>query len=784
MVFVPPVFHRGHYLLPVGGDGAVQLDGEVFPQDGQDQLPAGFLGKSGPGLFQVGEESVFQLLLLTLAGVQLLLDRFHFGFREGLLSFPLFLGVMALGGFQFSFQLRPFPLQIIQLLQIVGEEAAGEGVGAGVEVLFLLLILVLQGRFQRRHPGIDGSRKALGGQGPQVILGVIPPAGDGAGHLEPVQEAHPGESLGEGGEQLLPQGHQFPVLREGDQVLFTFLPPNRKSPVQLFFPGAQAGVGLDPECDLPLLLQLRDELQISVPPLHQQGSGVKAVGVEEGAFRLHLRPGHPAFQVGPDIMGFRGGGVVGVTADVEVPVILRQLLPGDHGGVAGNLCKVFKGGDDLLDVLGTQMVLSPTGMILGIGVDEQDFPLPGIGLGSGSTHDEDAGRNTGAVEEVGGEADHRFQKIIFDKALADLLLRPAPEKNSMGHHRGQHPVAAQDGQHMLDKHQVRLFPRFRAEAVAKALAEVEFALAVILAEGRIAEHPVKTHQLPAIHVKWIGDGILIANVLVGIDSVKEEIHLADGPHPAVVILAVETQIPGVVAVLLHIAMGVDQHPPGTAAGVIDPHPLFRAGQLDHQPNHFPGGVKLTALLPGGVGKLADQILIGGTEEVGIFKILIAEAVFIEMLDQIPQFLIGEAGLSHPAVEIDVTDHPLQDPVLILQSFEGLVEGIAQVAVEFIQDVIPAGLLRDEKGVPVADGPLRPLPGFLLGTAPLQILLDDFLILLIKDIGTALQKQHAEYVFLKLGSVHLAPQDIGGGKQVSFQLGQSQFGHESCSFFYE
>lgn len=48
---------------------------------------------------------------------------------------------------------------------------------------------------------------------------------------------------------------------------------------------------------------------------------------------------------------------------------------------------------------------------------------------------------------------------------------------------------------------------------------------------------------------------------------------------------------------------------------------------------------------------------------------------------------------------------------------------------------------------------------------------------IKYVRTTLQKQHAEYVFLKLGGIHLATQNISGRKEMTLQLGQGEFGHD-------
>ena len=42
---------------------------------------------------------------------------------------------------------------------------------------------------------------------------------------------------------------------------------------------------------------------------------------------------------------------------------------------------------------------------------------------------------------------------------------------------------------------------------------------------------------------------------------------------------------------------------------------------------------------------------------------------------------------------------------------------------------------------------------------------------LKDIGGALQEEHPEDVLLELGGIHLAAQDVCGGKEVTLKLRQ-------------
>ena len=219
--------------------------------------------------------------------------------------------------------------------------------------------------------------------------------------------------------------------------------------------------------------------------------------------------------------------------------------------------------------------------------------------------------------------------------------------------------------HVLDEHEVGLLAALRAEAVAESLGEGDAVRGVVLREGRIGDDPVEAHQLAALDVQGLGQGVAVAEVGVG-DAVQDHVHLADGPDPAVVLLPVEAEVARVAAVLAHVLGGEDQHAAGAGAGVVDAHALLRIGEADHHAHHGPGGVELAALLAGGVGELADQVLVGGPEQVGELEVLVAQPVPVEVLDQLAELLVRQLGLAHRAGEVDVMEYPLQPSIFLLQ----------------------------------------------------------------------------------------------------------------------
>ena len=133
----------------------------------------------------------------------------------------------------------------------------------------------------------------------------------------------------------------------------------------------------------------------------------------------------------------------------------------------------------------------------------------------------------------------------------------------------------------------------------EALLVVHPVLAVVLAEGRIADDPVKAHQLATVPMAWVGERVVVLNICA-LDAVQEHVHLADGPDAAVVVLPVEAEVTRVATVLGDVVLGEDEHAARADAGVVDSHPRFQ--QLDHQADDVARGVELAALLAGRVGE--------------------------------------------------------------------------------------------------------------------------------------------------------------------------------------
>ncbi len=529
-------------------------------------------------------------------------------------------------------------------------------------------------------------------------------------------------------------------------------------------------MGLDGPLQVGAFGERSGEVQVAVIPAYQEGHGIEAMSLEEVGLGGHLGPGDATQEVGPHVLGLGIGGVVGVAPDVQVEVVLGQGGVVHHSGVAGHILEGHVGLDDLLGVLGPQVVLGPAGPEVAVRVDEEHLASALGGLGALGPHDQDASRDTGAVEQVGGQPDHRLQQVVLDEALPDLLLLATPEEHAVGHDRGQQALGPEHGHHVLGEHQVGLLAGLGAPAVAEPLLELGARPGVVLAEGRVCKHPVESHQLPTLPVHGLGQGVFVLDVGVG-DAVEQHVHLADGPDAAVVVLTVEGEVPGVAAVLFHVLLGQGEHPAGSHTGVVDPHAGLGVHQPNHQPDHVPGGVELTTLLARRVGELGDQELVGRAQQVGKLKVFVPQPVAVEVVHQVPELGVGDLGLAHLPVEVDVLDHALQGRVLLLQGRQGLVQAVADAAPlggEGVHQELPPGPLGHVEVRSLIEARvIRPFRCLRLRPAPADLVEDDLLTPLVKHVRTPLQEQHPKDIFFKFRCIHLAPQDVGGGVEVAF-----------------
>nr|WP_255522489.1 hypothetical protein [Blastococcus sp. TML/C7B] len=160
----------------------------------------------------------------------------------------------------------------------------------------------------------------------------------------------------------------------------------------------------------------------------------------------------------------------------------------------------------------------------------------------------------------------------------------------------------------------------------------------------------------------------------------------------------EGQVAPVAAALLDVLLGQDQHAAGSSAGVVDAHALVGIGDLNHEPHDVAGRVELAALLAGRVREVADQVLVGGPEQVRELEVLLAQWNLVEVHDQFTQLLVRHRRLPDLAGEVDVLQNAVQRPVLMLQRLKRLVELAADTVVCVVADLLPTRADGDVEGL--------------------------------------------------------------------------------------
>ena len=204
-------------------------------------------------------------------------------------------------------------------------------------------------------------------------------------------------------------------------------------------------------------------------------------------------------------------------------------------------------------------------------------------------------------------------------------------------------------------------------------------------------------RCPSSHVERLLQGVAKLDLRVQ-DVVEDQVHLGDGDHRAVAVLAVEHQVAAVAPLLVHVLAGLDQHAAGAGSGVVDAHALGRLENLHHQAHDLAGRVELAALLAGAVGEVLDQVFVGRAQQVGKLEVVVDQHKLglVEVVDQVFELGVGDLALVvDGGVEVDVAQHALQDFVLQLQLLQRLVEPGADVVVQVLERGLALAVLVDD-----------------------------------------------------------------------------------------
>ena len=358
------------------------------------------------------------------------------------------------------------------------------------------------------------------------------------------------------GEQGAAQGVDVAFLaiggRESHDQRQVGLPPGLQGLQESGVGGGHAGIGFDDFGDGAAVGNCWGEigvvtlflmLALSPGPSPACGrGGNKAARAQAGEVepvtrqRIDFFHRHAAVQVGAHVVRLGRRGVVDVAADVAVVVFGGDFFDRHAAGVGRHIRPALGEAavdvDDLGEVLRAQEVLRLAFTVFAVGIDKNDVRAAlAFEHRVLLVHHQHAGGDAGAVEQSGGQADDGFEPAAFDEVLARFFLLAAAEQHAVRHDGGHLAVGLEHGQHVLHEHEVGLLALF-GHPHGEAAGVFDVLLDVVLAEGRIGEYAVETHQLVVVGlVLGAAQGVFLADDGM-VDAVQQHVHLADGPGGA------------------------------------------------------------------------------------------------------------------------------------------------------------------------------------------------------------------------------------------------------------
>src|SRR5215470_7756086 len=319
-------------------------------------------------------------------------------------------------------------------------------------------------------------------------------------------------------------------------------------------------------------------------------------------------------------------------------------------------------------------------MELGIGIDKEHlttatFRFVGIRRMADEirTQHQDTGRDAGAVEQVRRQANDGLDEVLFEEFLTDLFLFATAKEHTVGHDGRHHAAGLADSQHVLGEHQVALLARGRTPTPSKTLRELHVTARIVLTERWIGDDAVEAFQLASLSVHGMQQGILKLNI-GALHTMQEHVQFADGPGRGIVHLSAQAHVGRITTGLLDELATNDEHTARAAGGIIDAQAQSRLDEAHHEANDIAWRVEVAALLTSRFGKHVNQELIRRPQQVRKLKILIAQAVAVEVAHQVLARVIGDDALvTDRAHEADVVEDVFERLVGLAQGTEGFIE---------------------------------------------------------------------------------------------------------------
>ena len=364
----------------------------------------------------------------------------------------------------------------------------------------------------------------------------------------------------------------------------------------------------------------------------------------------------------------------------------------------------------------------------------------------------DARRDSGAVEEVGGEPDDSLDPAALDEIAPDGRFAVAAEEHAVRHDDRALAGTPERRDEVQQVGVISVLGRRLAvvEAAVFVVGRVEAVRPGLVGERGVGDGEVEALEAPRPIGELRGGECVVAPDLGCLAAVQDQVHPRHRPGRDVLFLPVDRQ-----PVRRRVG-GLDEERPGTARGIV--HGLVQPGvrpdpdNLGHDAGHLRRGVELPLALPRLGGEVPHEVLVRVAQQVVAVGAVGAEIEPLEDPDELRETVLHLLPLAELSLVVEVreVDHALE------------------------KVVVGVGELADHLVDPVADL-LGPLERDHVGEASPRRHRDvgELVVarVLVRDV---LHEEQREHVVLVLGRVHSAAQLVAAlperGVEVGFAEG--------------
>ena len=410
-------------------------------------------------------------------------------------------------------------------------ESLGDEVTGPALVLLLALLVFLDDAVGLGLPALVGDQVAiiLHGLGPilhQALIDVVAVNERLAGVVGE-------EALGELHDDLLGMAADVQRFEPWDALL----PPGGEVSVHADDEGGELGMLVDGGLDRRFLHR---EAEIARAELLEQGVPELRADVPVAVERIDVGLRDAAPQVALDVLQILGRLAVDVARQVEVVLVLFDLLMGDHARVFRDVELLVEDVHDAVNVHLAQAVLGAVLHEAAAGVDHEDAFA---GLGALLVDHHDAGRDAGAIEEVGGQAYDAFDVAFADQGAADVGLGVAAEQHAVRQDAGSLGGGLEGADDVQQIGVVALLGGRDAEgleSIERIVQRIEAGAPALVGKGWVGDDVVE--GLEGLAVFFLEEGVResvpLPNIRCGI-AVQDHVHASEAAGGGILLLSVD-----------------------------------------------------------------------------------------------------------------------------------------------------------------------------------------------------------------------------------------------------